>query len=144
MIKSLRKRHLQIWTVLAVFIPSAIILGYSVVPKKLYNKLLQPPITEVLLVKLKSIKKDKFTATLFTNNERTQYQLQLKNSAALTVPSALIYKTATHAGLKNADLIGRIEGKGNYYFPLKADLANSYSFILYDIINQQIIDTIKF
>jgi hypothetical protein len=42
MIKTLRKRHLQIWTLLAVLIPVGIIVAWLAVPPKATDKLLQP------------------------------------------------------------------------------------------------------
>lgn len=53
MIKQLRKKHLQIWLVLAIFLPIAIIVAYISVPKKVTQDLLQPPSkTSVSQVKL--------------------------------------------------------------------------------------------
>jgi hypothetical protein len=43
MIKSLRKRHLQIWILWAVLLPAGIIVAWMAVPKKATQKLLQPP-----------------------------------------------------------------------------------------------------
>ena len=43
MIKSLRKRHLQIWILWSVLLPAGIIVAYMSVPKKVTQELLQPP-----------------------------------------------------------------------------------------------------
>lgn len=43
MIKTLRKRHLQIWILWAVLIPVGIITAWMVVPGKATQELLQPP-----------------------------------------------------------------------------------------------------
>jgi hypothetical protein len=43
MIKSLRKRHLQIWILWAVLLPVGIIVAWMSVPKKATQELLQPP-----------------------------------------------------------------------------------------------------
>jgi hypothetical protein len=43
MIKTLRKRHLQIWILWAVLIPAGIITAWMAVPKKATQELLQPP-----------------------------------------------------------------------------------------------------
>lgn len=42
MIKTLRKRHLQIWILWAVLLPVGIIIAYMSVPKKVTQDLLQP------------------------------------------------------------------------------------------------------
>jgi hypothetical protein len=43
MIKTLRKRHLQIWILWAVLLPVGIIASWMAVPKKVTQELLQPP-----------------------------------------------------------------------------------------------------
>jgi hypothetical protein len=43
MIKSLRKRHLQIWILWALLLPAAIIIAWMSVPMKVTQELLQPP-----------------------------------------------------------------------------------------------------
>jgi len=57
-----------------------------------------------------------------------------------TTPSSLIYQITK--GEK--EIIGRVATRGSYFFSLKADSTNTYNFILYDIIHQQTIDTLKF
>jgi len=42
MIKSLRKRHLQIWILWAILLPGGIIVAYMAVPGKVRQELLQP------------------------------------------------------------------------------------------------------
>jgi hypothetical protein len=43
MIKTLRKRHLQIWILIAVLLPAGIAFAWMAVPEKVTQKLLQPP-----------------------------------------------------------------------------------------------------
>jgi hypothetical protein len=43
MIKTLRKRHLQIWILWAILLPFGIIVAYMSMPKKVTQELLQPP-----------------------------------------------------------------------------------------------------
>jgi hypothetical protein len=43
MIKTLRKRHLQIWILWAVLLPVGIIIAWMAVPEKVTQDLLQPP-----------------------------------------------------------------------------------------------------
>jgi hypothetical protein len=89
-----------------------------------------------------------------TNKENTDWQLELKNKAALTVPSAVIYKVSvndsTHVNSASfqpgsAQLIGRIEARGDYVFPLKTGEASpDFYFIVYDFIHDKVIDLINF
>ncbi len=140
MIKPLRKRHLQIWTVLAFLIPLGIISAYIVVPKQALDKLLQQDITTALPVEVKKTTGKDYTAFLRSSNDQKNYQLQVNINKESTTASSLIYQLSK--GEK--ELIGRVATKGSYFFSIKADSENKYSFIVYDIIHQQTIDTLKF
>ena len=144
MIKPLRKRHLQIWSVLAVLIPVGIIGALIVRPKPANDKTLQPSSTEALPVIIKKIEKENYTVSLRGNNQNAT-QLEWINKTVLTFPTATIYKTSLgDNNIAGAELIGRIEARGAYHFALKPDSANNYYFILYDFIKQQVIDSINF
>jgi len=54
MIKSQRKKHLQIWTLWAVLIPVGIIVAWMSVPKKVTQELLQPP-AKTLSLEIRSV-----------------------------------------------------------------------------------------
>ena len=140
MIKPLRKRHLQVWTLLAVLIPAGIFSGYFVIPKEATNKLIQEDKMTGLPVVINKAEGKNYTVYLRSSDDKKNYQLQWINTKASMQLSSLIYK------LRNGEkeLIGRVEPVGSYYFSLKADSTNSYIFILYDIIHQQITDTINF
>lgn len=140
MIKPLRKKHLQIWTLLAILIPAGIISAYIVVPKEALDKLLQEDKTAALPIEIKKVEQKDYTAFLRSNDDRNNYQLQVNIINESTASSSLIYQITK--GEK--ELIGRVATRGNYFFSLKTDSTNTYNFILYDIIHQQTIDTLKF
>ncbi len=140
MIKPLRKKHLQIWMLLAVLIPAAIISAYVVVPKEALDKVLQQDNSAALPAVIKKVDRTNYTALLRRSADKKNYQLQLNVINESTAPSSLIYQI----NKTEKELIGRIANKGNYYFSLKADSINKYHFILYDIIHQQNIDTLNF
>lgn len=147
--KPLRRRHLQVWALLAVLIPAGIISGYFAVPNEATNKLLQEDSAAALPVVVNKIERKDYSLYLRSSADKMNLQLQWINTKASTVPSFLIYKASPNLpiyreALKPGELIGRVEGQGRFYFPLMADSTNSYQFILYDIIHQQTIDTIKF
>ena len=144
MMKPLRKRHLQIWTAWAILIPIGIIAAYVNVPKKVTDKLIQPVKEMALPVVANSIDKTNYAVSLRMNGDKTQYQLEWINKTASVYPSSLIYKLSAAGNLETADLIGRVEARGSYYFPLKKDSTSNYNFILYDIIHKNIIDSLKF
>ena len=54
MIRSLRKRHLQVWIFLAVLLPVGIIVAWIAVPKKVTQELLQSPGSETSIMEIKS------------------------------------------------------------------------------------------
>jgi hypothetical protein len=145
MIKPLRKRHLQIWSALLVLIPVGIVTAWLSIKHPVYSQLLQPTSGQALPEIVLSAEKPGYSVRLRANKSGAQ-QLEWINKDVLAVPSAVIYETtAEHRRIESAKLIGRIEAKGTYYFPLQKNSTNEKpSFILYDFIHEQIIDSINF
>ena len=147
MVKSLRKRHLQIWSMLMVLLPAGIVLARLATPQPAMDKLLQPAIVAAYPVIIRTIEKPNFNISIRKSND-TAYQLEWVNKTVLTWPTATIYKVAKGSNdIKNGALIGRIEARGTYRFNLPANQPLNQStdqLILYDFIHQQIIDTITF
>jgi|SRR5689334_12213629 len=143
MIRPLRKRHLQIWSALAVLIPVSIVSAIIVRPKSITGSLLQPTTIAALPVVIKTIEKENYVVRL-RGSARSATELEWVNKNTLTFPTAVIYKTHGAFSPQHDDLIGRIEARGTYCFPLRPDSARSYHFILYDFIHQQKIDSINF
>jgi hypothetical protein len=148
MIKTLRKRHLQVWVVLAAAIPAGIISAVLAVPKQQWDKLLQPAGQNALPIVVKTINTQSYTAYLRCSTDSALWQLQWVNKDVLTFPTALLYKlpspqTDIDNPAGNAVLVGRIESQGAYYFPLQKDTARQY-FLLYDILHHQKIGSFIF
>ena len=153
--KSLRKRHLQVWIAWAVLMPVGIVFAWLAIPNSQPVKLLQSPAIGLLpVIKSTSDKKD-YTINLRTNNENTQWQLEWKNKRPLTVPSAVVYNASSNPSKggalesfkpEDAELIGRIEARGDYVFQLKYDSAEykELKLVLYDFIHQKTIEYINF
>lgn len=131
---------MQTWSILAVFIPFAIIGAWLAVPGAITDRLLQPPAGKPLPIVISLNEKFDYTATIRSNSDRSQYQLEIIQKKAATTPSSLIYQ----AGGGGNELIGRVETTGTYYFSLKPDSTAPFRFILYDIIHKKLIDSISF
>ena len=145
MIKSLRKKHLQIWILWSALIPVGVISAVLVRPVFPKDKLLQPGATTALPVVIRSFNKENYTVNIRANKGSSQLQLEWINKKTLTYPTATIYEdTANTNNILRAALIGRIEARGTYHFNLKKNQGNKYHFIVYDFIHQQIIDSITF
>jgi hypothetical protein len=147
MIKSLRKRHLQIWTVLAVLLPIGIALSWLIIPNPVPVKILNPVNAQLLpLIKYKR-DNEQYCINIRTNKESSEWQLEWKNKLALTVPSAVIYQTTdNNTDITKAQLIGRIEARGDYVFELPNDSSGykQLKLIVYDFIHQKVVDYINF
>ena len=139
MIKSLRKRHLQVWTALTILLPAGIIAGAVVVPKYQRDHLLQPATTKALPVAIKTSETANYSMTLRTDEGNTALQIEWTNKKELAVPTSLIYQVSKEEeDLKDALLIGRIAEKGTYRFAIKKEAPDtSYHFIVYDIIHHK-------
>jgi len=145
MIRPLRKKHLQIWSVLSVLIPAGIITAWLSVKPPIHNTVLQPGTAEAFPNIISSVEKKNYTVRL-RGRSNVPEQLEWINKKTLTVPSAVIYETLTgDSQIKSSDLIGRIEATGNYFFKIKTDSVYAKpKFILYDFIHEEIIDSINF
>lgn len=146
MMKPLRKKHLLIWRILAVLLPAGIIIAWLSIPKEVTQKLLQPGPADVYPIVIKKKEKDNYVVAIRSNESHTAFQLEWVNKAALEYPTATIYATdKLTQNISEAELVGRIEARGNWYFPLDStfSIVNN-RFIVYDFIHQQIIDSINF
>ena len=148
MIKPLRKKHLQVWILMAVLLPAGIVIAWLSVPEQPVQTLLQPTETMPLPVVLKRSDKQNYTVAIRSNASGSQMQLEWINKSVLQYPTATIYAGTEIKNTSMAKLIGRIESRGNWYFPLdstfNAHPGSTDHFILYDFIHQQVIDTINF
>ena len=147
MIKPLRKRHLQIWILLAILLPAGIVIAWRSVPVQPTQQLLQPGTFMPLPVVLKLSDKQNYTVAIRSNRKGTQLQLEWINKTVLQYPTATIYAGVGIDDFAKAKLIGRIEARGNWYFALdstfSAKSGNTDHFTLYDFIHHQVIDTIN-
>jgi len=147
-IKPLRKRHFQVWTVMALLLPAAIITAWLSIPKQKTQLLLQSSSAGALPVLLKKIENKNYSVALRGNPDTSRFQLEWVAKNPLQYPTATIYEAGQPGkGINGSKLIGRIETGGTWYFTLdsgfkyRTDQANQ--FLLYDFIHQQIIDTIN-
>ncbi|MGK2861130.1 MAG: hypothetical protein ACSLE0_04315 [Chitinophagaceae bacterium] len=162
--KQLRKRHRQAWYLIALMLPIGIIFSWLVIPNSVPVKTINLTSPELLPMIKYARNKNGYCVNIRTNKENTQWQVEWKNILALSVPSAVVYKTSPEFNSQtspggavseaatsgfipaNSQLIGRIEARGNYVFHLNPDTTEGkkLQLTLYDFIHQQIIDTINF
>ncbi|MBS1598783.1 MAG: hypothetical protein JST75_11215 [Bacteroidetes bacterium] len=134
---------------LAILLPVGIISAWLAIPRQAVDKTLQPAHVNALSVILKSYKKPGAEiVNIRISADSSASQLEWINEETVTSPSALIYqkqKDDNSENITDADLIGRIEARGTYYFPLKNESKNNqFHFVIYDIIHHQVIEKINF
>ena len=144
MIKSLRKRHLQAWSMLMVLLPAGIIGARWATSKAVTDQLLQPAATAALPTVIKTINTKNYTVNIRQSNDSSR-QLEWINKTILSVPTCTIYiLPAGTNDIKKGQLIGRIEAMGVYRFAIPANTAPIQHLLLYDFIHEQTIDTLHF
>jgi len=137
MIKPLRRRHLQIWSLLAVLLPAAILTAWLVVPQPATDLLLQPETAAPLPLLLGQNDKPERTVSLRAVADSSMLQLEWVARSPLTAPSALVYAGPA--------LLGRIGPRGNYRFSFRPSPGSRRpQIILYDIIHHTVIEKINF
>jgi hypothetical protein len=146
MIKLLRKRHLQMWTGLAVLLPIGIISAWLVIPSSVSNPLLQPGPTSPLPIQLKQVILPGSRISLRASTDSMTWQLEWINGKTLDVPSGFVFRTNNGAtDAKGAELIGRIGERGTYRWTISRDTTGrGLHLLFYDIFHHQVIDRINF
>ncbi len=163
MIKSQRKRHLQIWTLWGVLIPVGIIVSWMAVPKKVTQELLQKVAPASTYHSIASVEKENYKMNILVPNSVTikhptgwEYDLKVEfiNKKESATDSLLLYKVIdlTDNNIDKQELLGRIKSNGTQEFRLRFfDLRvtnNKFDyrdkFLLYDIMKKQVVDSINF
>ena len=138
--RQLRKRHRIVWMVLAVLIPFLVIISWLLIPSLEPVKAIvssQPP---ALPVVLRTIQRPHYEIELQTDKQG-HLQLEWWSKVSLRIPSAVVYQVRENG---EQHLIGRIEARGHYRFPLeRKDSTGRLQLKLYDFIHEQVIDTIN-
>lgn len=147
MTKSLRSWHFSIWLVLAILLPISIIIAWWAIPITPIVMLPERKKMEILPLKLQSQETPQHIVTIRANADKTILQLQWKNKTALTVPSAIIYlQQNEEKDITNSLMVGRIEARGEYNFPIKKDEFgnNEIRLVVYDFIHGVVIERLTF
>ena len=163
MIKSLRKRHLQIWILWAIILPVEIIVALMAVPKKVRQELLQKVAPASTYHTIASLEKENYKINILVPNSVTikhptgwEYDIKVEfiNKKGSATDSLLLYKVIdfTDNNIDKQELLGRIQSKSTQEFRLKFfDLRvtnNKFDyrdkFLLYDIMKKQVVDSINF
>jgi hypothetical protein len=145
--KGLRKKHRQVWLTLAVLLPAGIAAAWLVIPNPQPVKIISAGSDKLLPLIQHTAGTADFQVNIRTNGDKSAWQLEWINKTPLTTPSAVIYKTGEEVfSPSRAELVGRIETKGRYVFPLQPDTADwkDAKLVLYDFIHEQKIDSINF
>jgi hypothetical protein len=145
MIKPLRKRHLQIWVLLAILLPLGIIS--ATVARRYFppTNLIQPQSETVLPVIIMQKETPQFAIQLRGLNSSEVKQLLWINKQPLTIPTAAIYKVSSdRASISGANYIGRIESLGSYTFNIPPHRPQApLHFIVYDFIHKKIVERVN-
>jgi len=132
----------------ALLLPLGIIFAWLAIPDQPAIRLLQSQPTTLLPVIVQSASLPDYSATIRSDNQRSEWQLEWKNKKVLKVPSAVIYlvnDTTDSFKPQESMLIGRIEAQGTYMFPINIDssIKKPLNLVLYDFIHNKKIETIQ-
>jgi len=137
MIKPLRRIHLQVWSLLAILLPIAILTGWWAVPQPATDILLQPQASAPLPLLLSKNERPERTVSLRATADTSILQVEWMERSPLTVSSALVYAGPA--------LLGRIGPQGVYRFSFRAAPEGKRPQItVYDIIHHKLIEKINF
>jgi hypothetical protein len=147
MIKPLRNTHRRIWLMLALLLPAGIIAAWLVAPDSAPVTILSEPAQQLLPVIQAKRESAQYCIYIRSSMDNTDWQIEWKNKLPLTVPSAVIYRTeGRERNIHKAQLIGRIEARGDYVFRVQPDSTwhNELNLLLYDFIHERVVDSLNF
>lgn len=143
-----RITHFYTWILLAVLLPLLMLIARLATPLQPTQILFQPSDSsdlKLLPVVAGHRKAAGYDVYLRCSQDSVKWQLEWINKQELKFPTAAVYKVPRgEINVSNSELIGRIEARGLYHFPLRRDSTNQYHFMLYDFIHNKVIDTLNF
>lgn len=117
-----------------------VVLSWFVIPQTAPVKTILRPEAELLPVIKASEESARYCVNIRSDRQQGDWQLEWKNKQALTSPSAVIYIIE---GNMKKRLVGRIEARGQYVFPLQ-HTGRELNLVLYDFIHEKVIDSLYF
>lgn len=147
MTKSLRSWHFRIWTLLALLFPLSLFVAWWAIPEIPYVVLPDREQITALPLLLQSQETPQHIVNIRANPEKTVLQVEWKNKTALLVPTAIIYRQLKGVkDITNNEIIGRIEARGEYRFPVSRDSSESRELhlVVYDFIHNVVIERLIF
>ena len=146
MISQLRKRHLTIWTILAVLLPVGFVVATLSIPPSATVRTLTTSTQPALPTVLASQETPELKLNRRTASQADQQQLEVVIKQPLTSASTLVYLATDprSTDAKQGILLGRLGSKGVYRFvvPSGQSAEKGWKVLLYDVIKGQTIQTI--
>ena len=144
MVKSLRKRHVQIWMALSLLIPVCLTASWLGIRRIGDADLWQPAPVIRLPVLLKTAGRPGYLLELRTDSLQTVIQLQLQRTEPLASPQVTLYQIpGAESNIDQGKYLGVIGPRGTYRFQLEKSNHSDYYILVYDKIHQRALERIK-
>ena len=145
MIRTLRKRHLYTWLILAVLLPVGFFAAYSVIPKVepvdqrvqyFDQKVIGPIIAEA------DGNNDAIGISIRSTKDKKLKQLEVEVRTPIASPSAFIYVSNRKTeSIEEAQIVGALGTKGRHFITLDATISaqSIQTILIYDKIKNELI-----
>ncbi|MEM7369946.1 MAG: hypothetical protein AAF587_15175 [Bacteroidota bacterium] len=147
MTPTLRRRHQQIWMILAILLPLGFIASWMSIPApSLPDQLTRtnPPLLQNA-IQIADGTGEGIQVGLFAAPGQKEKQILIEVQQELQSASTWVYSTPAQdaSGTKKWTILGLLEHTGQYRFNLPSDQATA-GIVLYDGIKQEVLQTIFF
>lgn len=147
MTKNLRRKHLYAWLLLAILLPSAIVVAVLSVKKPVLQTSTKPTISSVIPA-FKTWEKKNYKLILRIDSSSRMAQIEWSKKTKAFFPAVNLYLTnAGHNNIERGLLVGSVGDKNNYLFSLDTAVLNNlpdHKILIHDFIRNHILDSLNF
>jgi hypothetical protein len=147
MTKNLRRKHLYAWLLLAVLLPSAIVIARISVQKPVIQISTESAISSSFPA-VKTWERKDYTIVLHADENYNTVQLEwIKKSKGFFPAVNLYLASAGGNNIERGLLVGSVGDKNSYLFSLDTAMLNNlpdHKILLHDFVRNHIIDSLNF
>lgn len=146
MTKGQRKMHLVLWLLLAILLPAGFIASIMVIPNQSMQENVFLPEKVKLEKLLKETSSNNVIALLRSNNQHSQYQLEVLVTTPFKTPDIGVYlSNKADFNITDSHFLGNLPSKGGKLFDLPEISQNDKELqvVLFDPIRNQLLNQIS-
>lgn len=140
MIRSLRKRHLNLWVLISVLLAIGIFASVWVIPQMPFEDAISAPLAPAFPEILATIDKEELKANL-RQNKGGELQIELFIKKPMTIPAPALY-TGKASSVESLSFVANLQESGLYRINI-AD-TEQRQFVIYSRLKNKVYSSLEF